>query len=191
MLRSITKFVLALCFLLAPLIGQTKTFKNYEYDAVGGIVSIKQNDSSLAIYSFFPAAGPVDSIVTTPLGTASSSDILLIPLTGSGITCADVALTRSFLSIGKTSLISYGANQKHVVFFEAEEGDLLTLQFTEKATRPDNTYIYYQIYDFSGALILSLSSFKTESKTVHVPQIAKAGIYTLLLSAYKNNSANF
>lgn len=320
---GIAKLVLALCFL--PLMGQAKTFKNYEYDAVGNIVSIKQVDPSLAIYSFSPAAGPADSIVTihgnlfssvadqnsitfndvsapilsatettlivrvpqnattgpvsvavqddvvysendfivadegggpviydfspkcgakgaavsvsgdrfdldnaatlagiegnltaadvanirelsfsipttaatgrvrviTPLGAANSSDILLIPPTGSGITCADdAALSRNFLSVGETSEISYTENQKYVLFFDAEENDLLTFNFTGAVTNPAVASIAYAVYDPQGTRITS-SSFSTSEASAHLPIIPTSGIYTVIFSASHSSPASF
>jgi len=64
MLRGIAKYILVFSLLPLSFAGYAKVFKNYAYDAVGNIISIKQSDSSLAIYSFFPTAGPADSIVT-------------------------------------------------------------------------------------------------------------------------------
>ena len=55
-------FFLPVLFMSFSTLG--KSLENYEYDATGNIVSIKQSDQSLAIYSFSPASGPVGAIVT-------------------------------------------------------------------------------------------------------------------------------
>ncbi len=180
--------------------GTTVTVRGDGFDLTEGatLAGVNENQETANVSNIgelgfsIPANASTGRIrVTTPLGEANSSDILMIPPSGSGLACADTTLARSFLSIGDTFLISYEANQKHVVFFEAEESDLLTLQFAKKSTSPGNTYlIFYRIYDPYGALVLS-SSFSSETKTIHLSQLTVSGIYTVVFSANQNNPASF
>lgn len=162
---------------------------NTTYAGINGNLNMA-NVSNAKKLSFIAAPQNVSTgrvQVTTPLGTVSSSEVFFIPPNGSGLTCSNA---RDIFSIEESIEIVFAANQKYALLFEAAAGDLLSLQISEKQTTPRNAEIRYEVYDPDRAFIAYAGTY-SHSGTLHLPRLAKAGIYTLLFYTTQNSPARF
>jgi hypothetical protein len=156
-----------------PVPGATKV----DVNQVGAAVSaVTATQLSIAI----PAAtGSGKLRVTTSAGSAVSTADFIVP--PPGIAAADIAASVRLIANGSAHGIGILAFNKYgLILFDGNPGDWLSLQLSNFVINPAGASISYTVYKPDNTQ-LSAGTLTASNLTIHVPPLAAAGTYAILL----------
>ncbi|KAB7771108.1 glutamate synthase, partial [Xanthomonas maliensis] len=156
---------------LLPVAGQTSVFFN------GRTVSATSLSDTQIVFIVPPALGSGRVTVTTPYGSATSSqDVVVVP---TGVATSDIeSVSRVSLDASPPAMLLNAKDKAVAVLYDASSADLVSLQFGGLGT----STLSYTVYGPTNASLAS-GSVSSSSPSVHLPKGRANGTYMVLLRA--------
>jgi len=149
---------------------------------LNGVTAVAAASTDTALDFAVPGGAASGKITaTTSLGTGTSAGDFIVP--PAGINAADIIASLRVSPGGPNGNIAVGTSGKSgVVLFDAAVNTFYSVQFNSLQTSPAAAAIIYKVIKPDNTVLLSGSIGGTTRPTIHLPKLATAGTYSVLLS---------